>query len=57
MLDHQGEISFPSKAAREPVHISIVISYSRAYDAADAMYNDDLVTASSAQIQISIMLN
>ena len=42
MLDHQGQISIPTVAAREPVFISTVVSYSLAYDATDVMDNDDL---------------
>ena len=39
-----------------PVYVSSVISYALAYDAADVMDNDNLATALSAQIQISIAL-
>ena len=56
MIDHQGQISIPATVAREPVHISTIISYSLAYDATDVMDNDDLAAALSAQIQISIVL-
>ena len=42
--------------ARKPVYVQAIISYSLAYDAADVMENDNLATASSAQIQISIAL-
>ena len=42
--------------ARGPVYICAVLSYSLAYTAADAMNNDNLVTALSAQIQISIAM-
>ena len=45
MLDHQGQINIPANAARGPICVSKVISYSLAYDAADAMDNDNLVTA------------
>ena len=56
MLDHQGQISIPDTMARGPVYVSTIVSYSLAYDAADVMDNDNLVTALSAQIQISIAL-
>ena len=56
ILDHQGQISIPYTAARGPVFVSTVISYSLAYDAADVMDNDNLVMSLSAQIQISIAL-
>ena len=39
-----------------PVYVSAVISYSLAYNATDAMDNDNIATALSAQIQISIAL-
>ena len=38
------------------MHVSTVISYSLAYDAADVIDNYNLPTALSAQIQISIAL-
>ena len=56
MLDHQGQISIPATAARGPVFVSAVVSYSLAYDATDVMDNDNLATALEAQIQISIVL-
>ena len=56
MLHHQGQISISATAAREPVHVSTVISYSLAYDAIDVMDNDNLATALSAQIQFSRVL-
>ena len=56
MLDHQGQISIHVTAARGPVFVSAVISYSLAYDVADVMDNDNFATALQAQIQISIML-
>ena len=56
MLDHQGQIIIPATVAREPVYVSAVISYSLAFDAADVMDNDNLETALSTQIQISILL-
>ena len=56
MLDHQGHISVPVTAARRPVFVSAVVSYSLAYDAADVFDNDGLASAMEAQIQISIAL-
>ena len=46
----------PATAARGPVFVSAVVSYSLAYDATDVMDNDNLATALEAQIQISIVL-
>ena len=43
-------------AARGPVYVSTIILYSLAYDAADVTDNDNLATALSFQIQISIAL-
>ena len=56
MSDHQGRISIPAAAARRPVYVSVVISYSLAYDVADVMGNDNLTTSLSAMIQISTVL-
>ena len=56
MLDHQGQINIPAAVTRGQVFVSAVVSYSLAYDAADVMDNDNLVTALLAQIQISIVL-
>ena len=56
MLDHQGQISISSTATKEPVFVSAVVSYLLVYDAADVMDNDNLTSALSAQIQISIVL-
>ena len=56
MLNNQGQISILATVARGPVHISAVVSCSLAYDAADVIDNDNLATALSAQIQISIVL-
>ena len=56
MLDHQGLISIPVTAARGPVYVSAVISYSLAYDTADVMDDDKLETALSAQIQVKVAL-
>ena len=56
MLDHQGQISIPTTAARGPVFVSAVVSYSLAYDATDVMDNDNLATSLEAQIQITIAL-
>ena len=47
MLNHQDQIN---------IHATAASSYSLAYDAADVMDNDNLATALSAQIQISITL-
>ena len=54
MLNHQ--ISNPATMARGPVYVITVVSYSLAYNAAYIMDNDNLATALSAQIQISIVL-
>ena len=56
MFNHQGQIRVLATAAKGPVYISTLVSYSLAYDAADVMDNADLATAWSAQIQISIAL-
>ena len=56
MLDYQGQISITATAARGPVYVSAVISFSLAHDAIDVMDNDNLVTELLAQIQISIVL-
>ena len=56
MLVHQGQTCIPATAAKGPVYISTVVSYSLASDAADVMDNDNLATALLAQIQISIVL-
>ena len=48
MLDHQGQISIPATAARGPVFVSAVVSYSLAYDATDVMDNDNLAPALEA---------
>ena len=56
MLDHRGQISIPTIAARGPVFVSTVVSYSLVYDAADVMDNDNLATALEAQIQTSVVL-
>ena len=56
MLDHRDQISIPATAARGPVYVSTVILHSMAHDAANVMDNDNVMTALSAQIQISIML-
>ena len=56
MLDHQGQLSIPATAARGPVYVSTVSLYSLAHDAIDVMDNDNLATALSAQIQISVAL-
>ena len=56
MLDHQDLVSIPTTVARGPVFVSTIVSYSLAYDAADVMVNDNLLTSLSAQIQINISL-
>ena len=56
MLDHQGQISIPTTAARGQVLVSAVISYSLADDDTDVMDNHNPATALEAQIQISILL-
>ena len=56
LLDHQGRLSIPLTAARKPVFVSAVISYSWAYDAAYDLDNDNLATALESQIQLSIVL-
>ena len=56
MLDHWGQIGIPATVARGPVYVSKVILYSRAYDAADVIDNDNFETALSAQIQIRVAL-
>ena len=42
MLDHRGQISVPTTAARGPVFVSTVVTYSLASDATDVMDNDNL---------------
>ena len=56
MLVQRGQISIPATAARGPAFVSAVISYSMAYEATDAMDNDNLASSLEAQIQISIVL-
>ena len=56
MLDHPGDISIPATVAWGPVYVSTVILYSLAYDAADVTDNDNLMTALSSHIQISVVL-
>ena len=56
MLDHCGQISIPATAARGPVFVSTVVSYSLAYNATDVVDNQNLTTALEAQIQVSIAL-
>ena len=55
-LDHQGQINIPATAARGPLFVTAVVSYSLAYDATDVIDNDNVATALEAQIQISIAL-
>ena len=47
---------YPYHSGKETSNVSVLVSYSLAYDATDVMDNDNLVTALSAQIQISIAL-
>ena len=54
--DHQGQISIPAKAARGPVCVNAVVSYSQAYDSTNVLDNDNFATALSDQIHISIVL-
>ena len=56
MPDHQRQIEVPAMMARGLVFFITIISYSWAYDAIDVMDDDNLVTALTAQIQISIAL-
>ena len=56
MLDDWGQISIPATAAKGPVVVSAVVSYSLAYDATDVMDNDNQATEPEAQIQTSIAL-
>ena len=56
MTNHQGQISIPATAAREPVFVSAIVSYLLAYDAANVMDNDNVAIALESQIQISIAL-
>ena len=56
VTNHWGQISIPATAARGPVFVNAVVSYSLVYDAADVMDNDNLATALESQIQISIAL-
>ena len=56
MLDHQGQIRIPATAASGPVFVSTVILYSLAYVVADVMDGDILVTTSSVQIKLSMVL-
>ena len=56
MLDHCGQISILITASRGPVYVSAIVSYLLAYNVADVMDNDNLATALSAMIQISILL-
>ena len=56
MLDNRNQIGIHAKVKSGQLYVSTVISYSLIYDAADVMDNDNLATALSAQIQISIVL-
>ena len=57
MLDHQDLIILPATAARRQASVSTVILHSLGYDAVDVMYDVNLATALSAQIQIHMALN
>ena len=50
ILDHWGQISVPTTAAKGLVFVSTVISYSLAYDAAGVMNDDNFVTSLWAPI-------
>ena len=56
MLDHLGQIAIPATVAKGPVYVSAVVTFSLAYDTFDVMDNGNLANASSAQIQIIIVL-
>ena len=56
MTNHQRQIDIPSTMARGPLFVSTVVSYCLAYDATDAMDNDNLATALESKIEISIVL-
>ena len=56
MLDLQGQISNPATVARGSVFVITVVSFSLAYDATDVMDDDNLATALSAQMQVTIVL-
>ena len=56
MINHQGQISIHATVAREPVFVSINVSYSLAHDAADVIDNDNLAAAIESQNQIIIRL-
>ena len=54
MLEYQGQISIPVITTRRLVYVSIVFSYSLAYDATNVTNNDNLATAISCQSQIMV---
>ena len=56
MSGQQGQIILPDRAAYGPVYVSTVILYSLAYDAIDVMDNNNLATALTAQVKVSIAL-
>ena len=56
MIHHHGQITIPATVARGPEFVSAVVIYSLAYNNADVMNNDSLVTALKSQVQISIVL-
>ena len=56
ILDHQDFTVLPFTLEMGPAFISAIISYSLMYNAVDVMGDDNVATALSAQIQISIAL-
>ena len=56
MFDHQGQISIHAIATTISVDVSIVFSYTLSYDVTDDTDKDNLATALSAQIHISVVL-
>ena len=50
------QISISATVTRGPVSVSTVIYYSLAYNAADVMDNDNLASALTFQILVSIVL-
>ena len=53
MPDHQGQITLPARVVRGPVFVSVIISYSLAYDVSDVTDDNNSATALSVQIQVS----
>ena len=56
MPDHQGQIILFATAARGPVFFSTVFLHSPAYDSTDVIDDDNLETALSAQIEVTVAL-